>query len=309
MEVAAATAAAAAADGDERQTKRPRYGDGDSAAPPQQNIQIRHSATHPKFLHSNSTSHQWALGAFAELIDNAVDPDVAAKRMHILVDTLPAGETALVLIDDGNGMDLDGLHKLLSFGYNTKAAKFAQSIGKYGNGFKSGSMRLGKDALVFTKPRGGLTKSCGFLSQTFLADTGATEVLIPMVSWNGADSSGGAAISKGSAANLAIITQHSPYKSEADLLSMFARIDSCGTAIVIYNLRKEVDNELELDFGTDPNDIRLRGISHEADSSATSSSTGTAVVTAAAMASHPKPRNYQVTRWHYFLQYMRASDR
>jgi hypothetical protein len=46
-------------------------------------IITRHSATHPKFLHSNSTSHQWAFGAFAELIDNAVDPDVAAKCLEV----------------------------------------------------------------------------------------------------------------------------------------------------------------------------------------------------------------------------------
>lgn len=28
---------------------------------------------HPKFLHSNATSHKWAFGALAELLDNAVD--------------------------------------------------------------------------------------------------------------------------------------------------------------------------------------------------------------------------------------------
>jgi nitrogen fixation/metabolism regulation signal transduction histidine kinase len=86
---------------------------------------IRHSATHPKFLHSNSTSHQWVFGAIAELIDNAVDPDVAAKRIYIDVYPLRAGPTigneeqegggelSLMIIDDGNGMDHEGLHKLL----------------------------------------------------------------------------------------------------------------------------------------------------------------------------------------------------
>lgn len=28
---------------------------------------------HPKFLHSNATSHKWAFGAIAELLDNAID--------------------------------------------------------------------------------------------------------------------------------------------------------------------------------------------------------------------------------------------
>lgn len=53
------------------------------------------------------------------------------------------------------------------------------SIGRYGNGFKSGSMRIGKDVLVFSKD--GTSYNCGFLSRTFLADVNASEVLIPLV--------------------------------------------------------------------------------------------------------------------------------
>lgn len=72
-------------------------------------------------------------------------------------------------------------------------------IGKYGNGFKTGSMRLGKSALVFTKDN--LYQSVGFLSQviqprrkaimaiptiqqTYLDDIDAPEVLVPMCSWS-----------------------------------------------------------------------------------------------------------------------------
>ena len=36
--------------------------------------QVKHSHTHPKFLHSNSTSHIWAFGAIAELIGNLLRP-------------------------------------------------------------------------------------------------------------------------------------------------------------------------------------------------------------------------------------------
>ncbi|CAK9157081.1 unnamed protein product [Ilex paraguariensis] len=35
--------------------------------------QLEHARVHPKFLHSNATSHKWAFGAIAELLDNAVD--------------------------------------------------------------------------------------------------------------------------------------------------------------------------------------------------------------------------------------------
>ena len=34
---------------------------------------MNHVCVHPKFLHSNATSHKWAFGAIAELLDNAVD--------------------------------------------------------------------------------------------------------------------------------------------------------------------------------------------------------------------------------------------
>ena len=38
----------------------------------------------PKYLHSNATSHKWALGAMAELLDNSVDEiDNGATFLHI----------------------------------------------------------------------------------------------------------------------------------------------------------------------------------------------------------------------------------
>ena len=49
-------------------------------------------------------------------------------------------------------------------------------IGHYGNGFKSGSMRLGKDAIVFTKQKE--TMSVGFLSQTFLKQVKRCKVIL-----------------------------------------------------------------------------------------------------------------------------------
>lgn len=55
-------------------------------------------------------------------------------------------------------------------------------VGHYGNGFKSGSMRLGRDAIVFTKNGG--TKSVGFLSQTYLEAIKAETILVPMVTWD-----------------------------------------------------------------------------------------------------------------------------
>lgn len=53
------------------------------------------------------------------------------------------------------------------------------AVGVYGNGFKSGSMRLGRDALIFTKNGG--SQSVGLLSQTYLENVKAQAVIIPTV--------------------------------------------------------------------------------------------------------------------------------
>lgn len=70
-----------------------------------------------------------------------------------------------------------------SFGFTDKVIKKSQCpIGVFGNGFKSGSMRLGKDALVFTKNGGTLT--VGLLSQTYLECVQAQAVIVPIVPFN-----------------------------------------------------------------------------------------------------------------------------
>ncbi|KAJ0542789.1 hypothetical protein HanHA89_Chr09g0343641 [Helianthus annuus] len=44
------------------------------------NCELEHARVHPKFLHSNATSHKWAFGAIAELLDNAVDEQKKKKK-------------------------------------------------------------------------------------------------------------------------------------------------------------------------------------------------------------------------------------
>nr|POE97729.1 protein microrchidia 7 [Quercus suber] len=46
-----------------------------------------HVRVHPKFLHSNATSHKWALGAFAELLDNSLD-EVCNGATYVNIDML-----------------------------------------------------------------------------------------------------------------------------------------------------------------------------------------------------------------------------
>lgn len=71
----------------------------------------------------------------------------------------------------------------ISFGFSEKSVMNGRvPVGLYGNGFKSGSMRLGKDAIVFTK--NGETMSVGLLSQTYLEVTKAEHVMVPIVTFN-----------------------------------------------------------------------------------------------------------------------------
>ncbi|WJX44968.1 hypothetical protein P8452_31889 [Trifolium repens] len=59
------------------------------------------------------------------------------------------GSPALLIHDDGGGMDSEAMRRCMSFGFSDKNSKL--SIGQYGNGFKTSSMRLGADAIVFSR--------------------------------------------------------------------------------------------------------------------------------------------------------------
>ncbi|KAF3820538.1 hypothetical protein GH733_013714, partial [Mirounga leonina] len=117
-------------------------------------------------------------------------------------------------------------------------------VGLYGNGFKSGSMRLGKDAIVFTK--NGESMSVGFLSQTYLEVIKAEHVVVPIMI-NLSESK----------ASLAAILEHSLFSTEQKLLAeLDAIMGKKGTRIIIWNLRS-YKNATEFDFDKDKYDIRI----------------------------------------------------
>ncbi|KAL0547124.1 hypothetical protein IC582_017047 [Cucumis melo] len=224
---------------------------------------LEHARVHPKFLHSNATSHKWAFGAIAELLDNAVDEIhngatfVKVDKVDIMKDNSPA----LLFHDDGGGMDPAGIRKCMSLGYSSK--KSNTTIGQYGNGFKTSTMRLGADAIVFTRAvRGGIaTQSVGLLSYTFLRMTSQDDVIVPMIDF---DISGHWAepIVNGSqddwSSNLKTILEWSPFSSKEDLLIQFEDIGRHGTKVIIFNLWLNDEGIYELNFDDDDEDIRLR---------------------------------------------------
>ncbi|XP_058715764.1 MORC family CW-type zinc finger protein 3 isoform X2 [Poecile atricapillus] len=151
-------------------------------------------------------------------------------------------------------MNSEKLHKMLSFGFSEKSVMNGRvPVGLYGNGFKSGSMRLGKDAIVFTK--NGDTMSVGLLSQTFLEVTKAEHVMVPIVTFTNQRQISDPAESKNS---LKAILTHSLFSTEEKLLAeLDAIIGKKGTRIIIWNLRKDKNDKPEFDFDKDKYDIRI----------------------------------------------------
>ncbi|KAL9335424.1 hypothetical protein Peur_072605 [Populus x canadensis] len=230
-----------------------------------------HVRVHPKFLHSNATSHKWALGAFAELLDNALDEfGNGARFVNIdMVESKKDQSRMLLIEDNGGGMDPDKLRQCMSLGYSAKS-KVANTIGQYGNGFKTSTMRLGADVIVFSRCQGKdgkfPTQSIGLLSYTFLRSTGKEDIVVPMLDYErkGREWSRMVWSSTGDwNRNVETIVHWSPFSSEADLLRQFKLMSDHGTRIIIYNLWEDDQGMLELDFDSDPHDIQLRGVNRD----------------------------------------------
>lgn len=229
--------------------------------------ELEHARVHPKFLHSNATSHKWAFGAIAELLDNAVDEIcngatfVKVDKINIMKDTSPA----LIFQDDGGGMDPEKLRKCMSLGYSSKKAN--TTIGQYGNGFKTSTMRLGADAIVFSRASRAsqATQSVGLLSYTFLRKTGQDDVIVPMVDFDVSSHWAEPIIYSSQddwSSNLKTILEWSPFSSKEELMLQFENIGSHGTKVIIYNLWLNDEGIYELSFDDDDEDIRLRDEAH-----------------------------------------------
>ncbi|GMI84560.1 Microrchidia 6, DEFECTIVE IN MERISTEM SILENCING 11 [Hibiscus trionum] len=219
---------------------------------------------HPLFLHSNATSHKWVFGAVAELLDNAID-EIQNGATFVIVDKTSNprdGSPALLVQDDGGGMGPEAMRRCMSFGFSAKKSK--STIGQYGNGFKTSSMRLGADVIVFSRHLDdrSLTQSIGLLSYSFLTQTGHDRIVVPMVDYEMNSSSGMLDVLHGRehfVSNLSILLQWSPYSTEVQLLKQFDDIGSHGTKIIIYNLWLNNCGNSELDFDSDVKDICISG--------------------------------------------------
>ncbi|GMN45915.1 hypothetical protein TIFTF001_015106 [Ficus carica] len=202
--------------------------------------------------------------AIAELLDNAID-EIQNGATFVSIDKISNprdGRPALLIQDDGGGMNPEAMRRCMSFGFTDKKAKTA--IGRYGNGFKTSTMRLGADVIVFSRhlDKRIMTQSIGLLSYTFLRKTGHDRIVVPMVHYEFNTSSGNLDFLHGKEhfmPNLNMLLQWSPFFTEPELLKQFDDIGPHGTKVIIYNLWCTDDGIEELDFDTDPKDIRISG--------------------------------------------------
>ncbi|XP_036953407.1 ATPase MORC2 isoform X3 [Acanthopagrus latus] len=211
-----------------------------------------------EYLHTNSTTHEFLFGALAELVDNSRDAN--ATRIDIYTEKRPElrGGYMLCFLDDGTGMDPNEATHVIQFGKSSKRSPESTQIGQYGNGLKSGSMRIGKDFILFTKK--GTTLTCLFLSRTFHEEEGLDEVIVPLPSWDLKTKEPLTSDPEKYAIETELIFKYSPFKNEQQLMEQFSKIESSsGTLVIIYNLKLMDNREPELDVETDHQDILMAG--------------------------------------------------
>ncbi|XP_037381490.1 MORC family CW-type zinc finger protein 1 isoform X2 [Talpa occidentalis] len=219
---------------------------------------LQRARLHLDFIHANSTTHSFLFGALAELLDNARDSGAARLDVFSVDNEKLQGGFMLCFLDDGCGMSPEEASDIIYFGTSKKRLTTLKFIGQYGNGLKSGSMRIGKDFILFTKKEE--TMTCVFFSQTFCEREGLSEVVVPIPSWLTRTRESITDDLQKFSTELSIIYQYSPFKTNAELMKQFDVIyGKCGTLLIIYNLKLLLTGEPELDVKTDKEDILMTG--------------------------------------------------
>ncbi|KAJ3692644.1 hypothetical protein LUZ60_011739 [Juncus effusus] len=222
------------------------------------------SSTYPTYLKTLSQTHgAWIFGAIAELVDNSRDAN--SNRLDISIESLYSkkeGKTIPVLsiVDDGHGMTHDEIMRMICFGHSLPDQSEPERVGRFGIGFKTGSMRLGKDAIVLTQTS--TSRSVALLSQSFNKDKSNLE--IPVVSYTKKENFMEVDLNIQSECSaeyhLNAIKDFSPFNEYfiGEKLGLFGHANT-GTQIYIWNLDKWGENHsLEWDNEDYKGDILIR---------------------------------------------------
>uniref|UniRef100_A0A8C9DPK2 MORC family CW-type zinc finger 2 n=1 Tax=Prolemur simus TaxID=1328070 RepID=A0A8C9DPK2_PROSS len=148
----------------------------------------------------------------------------------------------LCFLDDGAGMDSS---KIIYFCFPFR-----------------GSMRIGKDFILFTKKED--TMTCLFLSRTFHEEEGIDEVIVPLPTWNARTREPVTDNVEKFAIETELIYKYSPFRNEEDVMTQFMKIPGdSGTLVIIFNLKLMDNGEPELDIISNPRDIQMAETSPE----------------------------------------------
>lgn len=168
----------------------------------------------------------------------------------------------LCFLDDGAGMDPSDAASVIQFGKSAKRTPESTQIGQYGNGLKSGSMRIGKDFILFTKKED--TMTCLFLSRTFHEEEGIDEVIVPLPTWNARTREPITDNVEKFAIETELVYKYSPFHTEEQVMKQFMKIPgNSGTLVIIFNLKLMDNGEPELDIISNPKDIQMAETSPE----------------------------------------------
>ncbi|KAL8140084.1 hypothetical protein V2J09_006105 [Rumex salicifolius] len=177
---------------------------------------------HPSFLENLGRAHDWIFGAIAEL-------NLYAKKAQAEI-------PVLTFVDDGYGMTHEEMQKLVSLGHKKLDKEDFDRIGRFGTGFKTGAMRLGRDALVITQTAN--SRSIAFLSQTLNEEKYNLETPIISYQRRGQSMFVDTSIQSKSLAkyNMKAIKEFSPFDEFliGEKIANFNK--STGTQIYIWNL-------------------------------------------------------------------------
>ncbi|XP_020103048.1 MORC family CW-type zinc finger protein 4-like isoform X2 [Ananas comosus] len=199
--------------------------------------------TDPSYLRTLSQTHAgWIFGAIAELVDNSRDAD--ASRLDISIESLYSKKEGkrvpvLSVIDDGHGMSHTEIMRMLSFGHKQPNEDEQDRIGRFGIGFKTGAMKLGRDALVLTQTSN--SRSVALLSQSY--NESKENLEIPVITYSKqcqfmeVDLSVQSEVS--TEISLKAIKEFSPFNEYfiGEKLGLFGEMGT-GTQIYIWNLDK-----------------------------------------------------------------------
>lgn len=210
-------------------------------------------STGSTFLDANAQAHHKPLSAFGDLTDNAREAQAQKLQIDVLEN---AGSLTITMTDNGKGMSELRLRTGIGgIGHSDKAH---HAEVHYGMGAKSSLPRLSPSSLVFSK--NGTMRTVALISTTLSRELGSQELKVPVASWaaNGysllrAAGSEAPLTFEQRYKSLLVIMQHTPFKTERDLLAEFANIPGpTGTRLVLFQCDRE-----QYDI-TSADDIRLR---------------------------------------------------